>query len=86
MAPLLLGKVAADHERKEAIIQQSSLEWMIVRPPRLTNGPRTGTYRSGPEIQAAMVCPRVSRADLADFMLDQLTSDTYLGKTPAIMY
>jgi putative NADH-flavin reductase len=86
VAPLLLGKVAADHERKEAIIQQSSLEWVIVRPPRLTNGRRTGAYRSGPDIQATMVIPRVSRADLADFMLDQLTSDTYLGKTPAIMY
>jgi putative NADH-flavin reductase len=85
VAPLLLGKVAADHERKEAI-QQSSLEWVIVRPPRLTNGRRTGTYRSGADIQATMMIPRVSRADLADFMLGQLTSDTYLRKTPAIMY
>jgi NAD(P)H-binding len=48
VAPLLLGKVAADHERKEAIIQQSSLEWVIARPPRLTKGRRTGAYRSGP--------------------------------------
>jgi putative NADH-flavin reductase len=86
VAPLLLRKVAADYERKEAIIQQSSLAWVIVRPPRLTNGRRTGAYRSGAEIQATMMVPRVSRADLAEFMLDQLNGDTYLRRTPAIMY
>jgi putative NADH-flavin reductase len=86
VAPLLLRKVAADHARKEAIIQQSSLEWVIVRPPRLTNGRRTGAYRSGADIQATMVVPRVSRADLAEFMLVQLNGDTYLCRTPAIMY
>jgi putative NADH-flavin reductase len=86
VAPLLLRKVAADHARKEAIIQQSSLDWVIVRPPRLTNGRRTGAYRSGADIQATMVVPRVSRADLAEFMLVQLNGDTYLCRTPAIMY
>jgi uncharacterized protein YbjT (DUF2867 family) len=86
VAPLLLGKVATDHARKEAIIQQSSLEWVIVRPPRLTNGRRTGAYRSGEDIQATMMVPRVSRADLADFMLVQLNGDTYLRRTPAMMY
>jgi uncharacterized protein YbjT (DUF2867 family) len=86
VAPLLLRKVAADHERKEAIIQHSALEWVIVRPPRLTNGRRTGTYRCGADIQATMVIPRVSRTDLAEFMLGQLTGDTYLRRTPAIMY
>ena len=86
VASLLLGKVAADHERKEAIIQQSSLEWVIVRPPRLTNGRRTRAYRSGAEIQATMMVPRVCRADLAEFMVGQLNGDTYLRRTPAIVY
>jgi putative NADH-flavin reductase len=86
VAPLLLRKVAADHERKEAIIQHSTLEWVIVRPPRLTNRRRIGTYRSGEDVQARMVVPRVSRADLAEFMLDQLNCDTYLRRTPAVMY
>lgn len=86
VAPLLMRKVAADHERKEAIIQQSTLEWVIVRPPRLTNGRQTGTYRSGEDIQATLVVPRVSRADLAEFMLGQLNGDTYVRGTPAVMY
>jgi putative NADH-flavin reductase len=86
VAPLLMRKVAADHEYKETIIQRSTLDWVIVRPPRLTNGRRTGTYRSGAEIQATLVVPRVSRADLAEFMLRQLNGDTYVRKTPAVMY
>lgn len=86
VAPMLLRKVAADHELKEATVQHSSLDWVIVRPPRLTNGPRTGTYRSGKDIGATMIVPRISRADLADFMLDQLISDNYLHQSPAIMY
>ena len=86
VAPLLMRKVAADHEHKEAIIQRSTLDWVIVRPPRLTNGRRTGTYRSGEDIWATFVVPRVSRADLAEFMLRQLNGDTYVRRTPAVMY
>jgi len=86
VAPLLMRKVAADHEHKEAIIQRSTLDWVIVRPPRLTNGRRTGTYRSGEDIWATLVVPRVSRADLAEFMLRQLNGDTYVRRTPAVMY
>ena len=68
------------------IIQRSTLDWVIVRPPRLTNARRTGTYRSGEDIQATLVVPRVSRADLAEFMLRQLNGDTYVRRTPAVMY
>jgi putative NADH-flavin reductase len=86
VAPLLLRNVVADHTAKEWIIRRSTLEWVIVRPPRLTNGARRGRYRSGMDIRAMSVVPRISRADLADFMLRQLGEDTYVRKTPAIMY
>jgi putative NADH-flavin reductase len=86
VAPLLLRNVVADHTAKEWIIRRSTLEWVIVRPPRLTSGARRGSYRSGLDIRATSVVPRISRADLADFMLRQLGEDTYVRKTPAIMY
>jgi putative NADH-flavin reductase len=86
VAPVILRNVVADHEDKERIIRRSRLEWVIVRPPRLTHGPRRGDYRSGVDIRATSSVPRVSRADLADFMLAQLSDDTYLRKTPAVMY
>ena len=42
VAPLILRNVVTDHEAKENIITRSGLDWTIVRPPRLTNGPHTG--------------------------------------------
>jgi putative NADH-flavin reductase len=70
---VFLRHAFADHERQEAIVKQSSLDWTIVRPPHLTDGPHTGAYR-------------ISRADVADFMLKQLTDDTYLHQTPGVSY
>ena len=75
-----------DHEAKEGLIRQSHLNWTIVRAPRLTNGRRTGTYRSGEDIGANSIIPAISRADVAEFMLKQVTDDTYLRKAPAVTY
>jgi uncharacterized protein YbjT (DUF2867 family) len=86
VAPLLLRNVVADHEAKERTIQQSGLDCVIVRPPRLTNAPRRGGYRDGIDVRVTSVIPRISRADLADFMLRQLTDDTYVRNTPPVMY
>lgn len=78
----VLKKPMEDKERQEAILKNSGLEWIIVRPGGLTDGPGTGRYKSGldPKISAG----QVSRADVADFVLKQLTDDMYLRKTPAI--
>jgi putative NADH-flavin reductase len=86
VAPLLLRNVVADHEAKERIIQQSGLEWVIVRPPRLTNGPRRGTFRHGLDIRATSMIPTISRADVADFMLRQIDDNRYVHRPTAIMY
>jgi putative NADH-flavin reductase len=86
VAPLILRKVAADHADKEAIIRQSALDWVIVRPPRLTNGPRTGVYRSGEHIKATMAIPRISRADLAEVMLAQLDDGAKVRHALSVMY
>jgi putative NADH-flavin reductase len=86
VAPLVLRNVVADHAAKEQIIRRSTLEWVIVRPPRLTNGVRRKGYRSGVDICARSVIPRISRADLAEFMLRQLSETTYVRKAPAVMY
>ena len=83
IAPVLLRKVVADHEAKEKLLIESGLDWTIVRPPRLSNGPARG-YRSGEDITAAGVVPQVTRADVAAFMLDTLTSDTYVHAAPSI--
>lgn len=86
VAPFLLRNPTNDHAAKEELIMNSALDWTIVRPPRLTKGPKTGRYRHGTDIRAESVIPNISRADLADFMLRQLDDTTYRRNAPAVMY
>jgi putative NADH-flavin reductase len=74
----------ADHERKEAIIRESDLAWTIVRPPKLTNGARTDRVRAGEDARADGLLPRLSRADVAAFMLEQLSSTRFLRKAASV--
>ena len=66
------------------VIRESGLEWVVVRGPRLTEGTRTGVYRVG--LVGKNSGTRISRADLAGFMLDQLTTDAHLGRMPVVSY
>ncbi len=83
---VFLRHAFADHERQEAVVKQSSLDWTIVRPPHLTVGPRTGTYRHGFPVTDKHISAKISRADVADFMLKQLTDNMYIRQTPGVSY
>ena len=80
VAPIPLRHEIADHEAKEALIRASGLDWTIVRPPKLTDGPWTGRYRSGEEIHTWVPVPMLSRADVAHFMLQELDAPAYIGR------
>lgn len=69
VAPKVLNDAIAHH----AVLKESDFDWVIVRAPRLTNGPRTNTYRVG--WVGVNASTQLSRADLADFVL-QLVEDT----------
>ena len=84
--PLLLRNMFQDKEVQERYIMQSTLDWVIVRPAVLTNGLRTGVYRSGFSATDTPIKAKISRADVADFMLKQLTDDTYIHKAPSLSY
>jgi putative NADH-flavin reductase len=86
MVPLMLRNAFADKEVQERLIMDSNLDWIIVRPAYLTNGPRRGVYRTWLGKGPGGILIRVSRADVADFMLKHLTDDTYLRKTPGLCY
>ena len=85
IVPLVLRREVADHEAKEKLIVQSSLDWTIVRPPKLTNGAATGVFRHGDGIRAASLLPTLARADVAAFMLGQLDDTTYSRRAVAIL-
>lgn len=73
----------ADKELQEEVIRQSGLDWVIVRPMILTNGPWTGGYRAGVDLKPGLR-PWVSCADVAEFLLRQLRDDAFLRRTAAI--
>jgi putative NADH-flavin reductase len=79
--PLLLRHIFRDKIRQMDLIRESGLEWVIVRPPRLTLAPKTGTYQITSGRPATTSVPR---ADVADFMLKLLTLKTYDRQLPAI--
>jgi len=82
--PFILPLYYWDKSRQERLIRASPLDWTIVRPGVLTNGPRRGRYRHGPRVGSWIWTVRISRTDVADFMLNQLTDDTYLRSAPGV--
>jgi putative NADH-flavin reductase len=71
----LLRHMYADLRRMEAIIKASSLDWTIIRPPQLTNGPVTGQYRTAVNafLKNAL---KISRADVAHYMIHNAGNET----------
>lgn len=66
-----------DHERQEQQVMQSGLDWVIARPSGLSNGPARGTYQK--KIAVESVPARISRADVADFLVEACESSAWLG-------
>lgn len=83
--PLVLPFYVRDRLRQEELISRSKSEWIIVRPSILTNGSLTGKYRHGSQVGNYVLGNRISRADVADFMLKQLHDDTYLGTAVGVI-
>jgi uncharacterized protein YbjT (DUF2867 family) len=83
--PLLLGPAYKDKERQEAAIRASSLDWVIVRPGMLINEAPRGRVRATIEL-AGLDGGKIARADVARFVVEQLTDDTWLGQAPVILW
>jgi len=77
---IMLRVPLADHTANEQQIMGSKLIWTVVRPAGLTNGPKTGRLKHGSNISALKGTPQLSRANVAAFMLKQLTETTYANK------
>jgi putative NADH-flavin reductase len=75
----------AEKEIQEQAIRDSKLDWLIARPTRLVDGKATSNYKVAENMDFSVFnMPRINRADVAAFLLDQLTSDQYLHKTVTI--
>jgi putative NADH-flavin reductase len=83
--PLVLRNVLADMRIMEREIQESGLVWTIVRPGRLTDGPRSGLYRANDRFVPENG-REISRADVADFMYRVVIDERTLKKVAALTY
>ena len=81
--PLLLRKVYADKNRQEAIVKESGLDWVLVRPSVLNDKPSAATVRALTDL-SRFHGGSVSRADVASFVLDQVRDNTWLHSSPLI--
>jgi uncharacterized protein YbjT (DUF2867 family) len=82
--PLILQRIYDDKSAQEEIIRSSGLDWTVVRPGILTDGPATGRYH-------VLTDPKswrrgfISRRDVADFLIRQITDDANIGRTPLLI-
>ena len=82
--PLLRHKYE-DMKRMEKAVADSDLEWTVVRPGQLVDGPLTQDYRIGREGHLPNVT-KVTRSDLADFLAIQAEDCSLAKRTVAISY
>ena len=75
----------ADKVVQEQEILHSDLDWIIVRPAKLTDGPGRGEYKVHDQLLMGPGA-KISRADVADFLLKQVDDDTYMHKVPRLKY
>lgn len=88
LKPLLLAllrPVYADMARMEEEIRASSLDWTIVRPPRLTDKPATGRYRTAID-RSVRRGYTISRADLAGAIIALLDDPATIHAAVGIGY
>jgi putative NADH-flavin reductase len=86
IVPYLLRKTFADHLLQETFIKESGLNWTIVRPGTMTNGKFTGNYKHGFSYSDKTLKVKVSRADVSDFLIKQISSNQYQNKVTGISY
>lgn len=81
--PLVAWPIYADKDRQESLIRASDVDWTIVRPGFLTNGPMTESYRALINL-TGVTAGWISRANVAHFILTELRSNQYLRQAPLL--
>jgi len=81
-----LKQVFLDHELQEQYVKNSDLDWIIVRPAAFTDGVKTENYLHGFSSKSKSIKLKISRADVADFILKQISNKNYLHQTPGLSY
>jgi putative NADH-flavin reductase len=81
---IVFGRAYDDKSRQERLIEESALDWTIVRPGVLTGGARTGRYKVLEE-PSEWRNGIISRSDVAEFLVRQIEDRTYMHKAPVLV-
>jgi putative NADH-flavin reductase len=82
---VVLRSEVADKEAMEMQLSRSHLEWIVARVGVLTDGPARGAFRAADD-SSIRGMGKIARADVAAFMLAQLSSEAWVRRRPVIMY
>lgn len=82
----LLRPAYLDHIQQEKYVRDSDLDWTIVRPGEFTDGELTRHYKHGFSATDKSIKLKISRLDVVDFLLNQITDLRYLHKAPSLSY
>lgn len=86
LIPLMMRNLYADHNAQEEVVRKSTLDWTLVRPAAFVKGQRTGSYWHGAGLPPRPIASKISRADVADFLVRQLSDTTYVHQSPSLSY
>lgn len=81
LMPTFLRGSTKDKIAMETTVQTSGLQFVIARPPLLTEDAATGVVMVVPQGSKGH---KITRADLAQFLVDQLSGDKYLGQAVVV--
>ncbi len=77
-----IGPAYRDHERQEILLQETDLDWTIVRPVGLTNaGPKPVKVSIDNNPGLGLT---ISRRSVADFMVKEVEKRNYVRSCPTI--
>jgi uncharacterized protein YbjT (DUF2867 family) len=82
LGSIFTNKFMAEKEEQERIVRESGLDWTLVRPGQLTDGPLTDEVAISRE--GRKVIGKVSRSDLASFLLKQVADPSSIRHSPQL--
>ncbi|GLB50339.1 NAD(P)-dependent oxidoreductase [Neptunitalea lumnitzerae] len=84
MFGFFLKRAFEDHKQQEQLIANTNLAYTLVRPSALTDGGITNQFKRGFGADQKKLTLKISKADVASFMLAQLQSKQYIQKSVSI--
>jgi len=86
MFGVLLRPVFEDHERQEQLVKASNLDWTIVRPSAFTNATPTGALKVDISPNQRGLALKISRTEVAEFLITSITESRLLHRVVGISY